>query len=48
MEKESYSIFIDNSGSVSGSRSYWTTISTIIKKHGANICNYYLWNSTCE
>lgn len=46
MEAEaSYALYVDNSGSVGGSANYWNTVGDIIAKYGANIKEYFLWNS---
>lgn len=47
MEKDSYALFVDNSGSVGGSDNYWTTVQTIVNKYAKDISHYFLWNSTC-
>lgn len=47
MEKDSYALFVDNSGSVGGSIDYWGTVQTIINQYAKDISHYYLWNSTC-
>ena len=48
MQKESYSLFVDNSGSVGGSANYWDTVAQIITQYAKDIESYYLWNSTCD
>jgi hypothetical protein len=48
MNKDSYALFLDNSGSVSGCVHYWQTVSDIIAEYGKDITHYYLWNSTCD
>ena len=45
MEKDSYALFIDNSGSVGGSENYWGAVQTVINKYAKDISHYYLWNS---
>lgn len=48
MEKDSYALFVDNSGSVGGSNDYWGTVQLIITQYAKDISHYYLWNSTCD
>lgn len=48
MEKDSYALFVDNSGSVGGSVNYWDTVDTILIKYAKDISHYYLWNSTIK
>lgn len=48
MEKESYALFVDNSGSVGGSQNYWDTVQHIITQYSKDIAHYYLWNSNCK
>ena len=48
MQKESYSLFVDNSGSVGGSANYWDTVGQIITQYAKDIDSYYLWNSNCQ
>ena len=45
MEKESFALFIDNSGSVGGSENYWGTVEHVLIKYAKDISNYYFWNS---
>lgn len=47
MEKDSYALFVDNSGSVGGSLNYWGTVDRIITTYAKDISHYYLWNSNC-
>jgi hypothetical protein len=47
IEKESYAIFADNSGSVGGCITYWSTIDDILKQYGQDIDHFYFWNSHC-
>lgn len=48
MEKDSYALFVDNSGSVGGSANYWGTVQNIIAQYAKDISHYYLWNSNCN
>lgn len=48
MNKDSYALFVDNSGSVGGCIHYWQTVSDIIAEYGKDITHYYLWNSNCH
>ena len=45
MEKDSFALFVDNSGSVGGSENYWGCVQTVITKYAKDISEYYLWNS---
>ena len=45
--KESYALFVDNSGSVGGCQHYWQTVSDILNDYAKDITHYYLWNSKC-
>ena len=45
MEKDSYTLFVDNSGSVGNSQNYWGAVQTVINKYAKDITEYYLWNS---
>jgi len=45
MEKDSYALFVDNSGSTGGSANYWNTVNEIIIKYAKDVCHFYLWNS---
>lgn len=47
MQTETYSIFVDNSGSVGNCTHYWETVANILVEYGKDIQNYYLWNSRC-
>jgi hypothetical protein len=47
MNKESYALFVDNSGSVGGCLQYWQTVSDIVIEYGKDITHYFLWNSRC-
>ncbi len=47
MEEISYTLFVDNSGSVGGSDHYWNEVSNILIKYAKDISRYYLWNSSC-
>ena len=47
IERDSYALFVDNSGSVGGSENYWTTVDDILKQYGRDITHYYYWNSVC-
>lgn len=47
MEKDSYALFVDNSGSVGGSQNYWDTVAMILTQYGPDISQCYLWNSNC-
>lgn len=48
MNKDTYALFVDNSGSVGGCVNYWQTINDIIIEYGKDITHYYLWNSRCN
>jgi hypothetical protein len=48
MSKESFALFVDNSGSVGNCKHYWQTIADIIAEYGKDITHYYLWNSRCN
>jgi hypothetical protein len=48
MEEDSFALFVDNSGSVGTSQSYWSTVSDIIAQYSKDISYYYLWNSECK
>lgn len=45
MQKESYALFVDNSGSTGNSANYWSAVNDVIYKYAKNISHYYLWNS---
>ena len=45
MEKDSYALFVDNSGSVGNSENYWSTVQLVINNYAKDIESYYLWNS---
>ncbi len=47
MEKDSFALFVDNSGSVGGSENYWSSVQFIITQYAKDISHYYLWNSQC-
>jgi hypothetical protein len=47
MIKETYALFVDNSGSVGGSANYWSTVQHILNNFGKDISDFYLWNSDC-
>lgn len=47
MQKDSYALFVDNSGSVGGSQNYWDTVQMILTQYGPDISQCYLWNSNC-
>jgi hypothetical protein len=46
MEKDSFALFVDNSGSVGGSTNYWECVRTVITKYAKDITQYYMWNSS--
>jgi hypothetical protein len=48
MEKESFALFVDNSGSVGGCQSYWQTVADILVQYAKDITHYYLWGSYCK
>lgn len=48
MEDNGYALFVDNSGSVGGTDSYWKAVSDILARYAKDISRYYLWNSTCS
>lgn len=45
--KESYALFVDNSGSVGNCQHYWQTVSDILNDYAKDISHYYFWNSRC-
>jgi hypothetical protein len=45
METEEYAIYLDDSGSVSGSKNYWDTVQDILDEYGKDIKHFYRWNS---
>jgi hypothetical protein len=48
MNKESFAIFVDNSGSVSGCASYWQTVSEVLVQYAKDITYYFFWGSECQ
>lgn len=48
MNKDSYALFVDNSGSVGNCQNYWNTVNDIIIEYGKDITHYYFWNSYCN
>jgi hypothetical protein len=48
MEKESFAIFVDYSGSVGSCQSYWQTVADILIQYAKDITHYYLWDDSCN
>lgn len=46
--EDSYSLFVDNSGSVGNCTHYWETVNHILTEYAKDITHYYFWNSNCN
>ena len=47
-KNDKYQFFVDISGSVKGSESYWSTVNDILTLYGPQIDTFYLWDTSIQ